>query len=110
MTTPQDGYDRCLLAMFQAAMEWLATHGDAELSFTLPPVEAMPIGSLEGKGIELLAPGPVAREFLECLDKATKREATMFQACIVVRELKLTIDPRSESVWAEVLAQRGRPS
>ncbi len=110
MSTQQDGYDRCLLAMFQAAMEWLATHGAAELSFTLPPVEVMPIGNLEGKCIEALAPGLVSREFLQHLDSATKGQGTMFQACIVIRELQLAIDPRSESVWAGALARGRQPS
>jgi hypothetical protein len=110
MSTAERDYDRCLLAMYQAAMEWLATHGAAELSFTLPPVECLPIGNLDGPRIDILAPGPVSREFLRHLDSATKGQATMLQACVVIRELKLPIDPQSESVWARALARGGRTS
>lgn len=88
-------------------MEWLAVHGDADLSFTLPPLDMMPIGNLGAKEIALLAPAEVSREFLRWLDSGAKGEATLFQAVIVVRELNLRIDPGSESVWAAVLARGG---
>ncbi len=103
-------YEATVQQMFDAALEWLALYGAEGLSFILPPEDMMFIGELRGPVIEALAPAGVSREFLEWLDHATNNKATAFQACFVVRHMKLPIDPRSESHWAGILAKQGKPS
>lgn len=104
-----EGYRACLNRMGDCAKRWLATHGRADLSFTLPPQYMAVICNLDAL-VERLAPTQPGRAFLRALDDASGQQATVMQACAVLRALYLPITEWSESECAELLKRAGAPS
>jgi hypothetical protein len=103
------GYQACLKLMGDCAQRWLATHGRKELSFTLPPQYMAVICNLDAL-VERLSPTQPGRAFLRALDDASGQEATVMQACAIIRALYLPITEWSESECAELMKRAGAPS
>lgn len=109
--TPRDrseDYEHGTAAMLARAQRWLLSEGTAGLSFTLPPLELGVIAPLTPQTIPLLSRTEQGRAFLLALDVATKNQATVMQACAVVRAMGLPVDDWTEAYCAELL-KRGGP-
>jgi hypothetical protein len=98
-------YANALRKLALAAVAWVEAHKPDGLAFSLPPADVMFIAPLTDDTIAMLAANRRSRSFLRALDRATKMEATAFQAAQVIRAMGLPVTDWPESYVAELVAR-----